>query len=158
MQKSPHFQHWPHDIITITFYETTIWSHNLQYTSNCNFPLWKFRELRVKVVSILDIFDIMSAVDNATNQPRPSRELAYWLAHKEQFPILFHLATVSAASSKCECVFYAAGHTVTPKRANLNPDKLEECAIVRCNLRLLKSMGLRHWEEITASVLVHFPQ
>ena len=99
----------------------------------------------MKVVSILEeTFDIMSAVDNATNQPRPSRELAYWLAHKEQFPILFHLAAVPAASSKSECVFSAAGHTVTPKRANLNPDKLEECAIVRCNLRLLKSMGLRH--------------
>ena len=70
----------------------------------------------MKVVSILEeTFDIMSAVDNATNQPRPSRELAYWLAHKEQFPILFHLAAVSAASSKSECVFYAAGHTVTPK-------------------------------------------
>ena len=95
----------------------------------------------MKVVSILDIFDIMSAVDNATNQPRPSRELAYWLT---QFPILLHLAAVPAASSKSECVFYAAGHTVTPKRANLNPDKLEECAFVRCNLRLLKSMGLRH--------------
>ena len=54
----------------------------------------------MKVVSILkETFDIMSAVDNATNQPRPSRELAYWLAHKEQFPILFHLAAVSAASS-----------------------------------------------------------
>ena len=58
--------------------------------------------------------------------------------------ILFHLAAVPAASSKSECVFSAAGHTVTPKRANLNPDKLEEYAIVRCNLRLLKSMGLRH--------------
>ena len=96
----------------------------------------------MKVVSILEeTFDIMSAVDNATNQPRPSRELAYWLAHKEQFPILFHLAAVPAASSKSECVFSAA---FTPKRANLNPDKVEECVIVRCNLRLLKSMGLRH--------------
>ena len=98
----------------------------------------------MKVVSILEeTFDIMSAVDNATNQPRPSRELAYWLAHKEQFPILFHLAAVPAASSKSECVFSAAGHTITPKRSNLNR-KLEECVIVRCNLRLLKSMGLRH--------------
>ena len=56
----------------------------------------------MKVVLILkETFDIMSAVDNATNQPRPSRELAYWLAHKGQFPILFHLAAVSAASSEC---------------------------------------------------------
>ena len=54
-----------------------------------------------------------------------------------QGTVFFHLAAVPAASSKSECVFSAAGHTVTPKRANLNPDKLEECAIVRCNLRLL---------------------
>ena len=79
-----------------------------------------------------------------SNAPPSVDQLAYWLAHKEQFPILFHLAAVSAASSNSECVFTAAGHTVTPKRANLNPDKLMECAIVRCNLRLLKSMGLRH--------------
>ena len=58
--------------------------------------------------------------------------------------ILFHLAAVPAVISKSECVFSAAENTVTPKRANLNPDKLEECVIVRCNLRLLKSMGLRH--------------
>ena len=65
----------------------------------------------MKVVSILEeTFDIMSAVDNATNQPRPSRELAYWLAHKGQFPILFHLAAVSAASSKSECVLGSWTH------------------------------------------------
>ena len=48
-----------------------------------------------------------------------------------------------AASSKSERVFSAAGNTVTPKRANLNPEKVEECVIVRCNLRLLKPIGLR---------------
>ena len=55
-----------------------------------------------------------------------------------------------AASSKSERVFSAAGNTVTPKRANLNPEKVEECVIVRCNLRLLKSMGL-----LETSVHVH---
>ena len=48
-----------------------------------------------------------------------------------------------AATSKSECVFSAAVNTVTPKRGNLNPEKVEECVIVRCNLRLLKLMGLR---------------
>ena len=48
--------------------------------------------------------------------PESVDQLAYWLAHKEQFPILSHLA---------------------------NPEKVEGCVIVRCNLRLLKSMGLR---------------
>ena len=55
-----------------------------------------------------------------------------------------------AASSKSERVFSAAGNTVTPKRANLNPEKVEECVIVRCNLRLLKLMGL-----LETSVRVH---
>ena len=88
--------------------------------------------------------EIYTASKNFTLPPALTALTNFNSAHKEQFPILFHLAAVSAASSKSECVFYAAGHTVTPKRANLNPDKLEEYAIVRCNLRLLKSMGLRH--------------
>ena len=50
-------------------------------------------------------------------------------------------------------VFFAAGNTVSPKRANLNPEKVEECVIIRCNLRLLKYMGLRSWKE--TSVHVH---
>ena len=79
--------------------------------------------------------------------PESVDQLAYWLAHKEQFPILSHLAkvifAVRAASSKSERVFSAAGNTITPKRARLNPEKVEECVIVRCNLRTLKSMGLR---------------
>ena len=54
------------------------------------------------------------------------------LTNKEQFPILSHLAKVVFA------VFSTAGNTVSPKRANLNPEKVEECVIIRCNLRLLK--------------------
>ena len=66
------------------------------------------------------------------------------LTNKEQFPILSHLAkvvfAVTAASSKSERarVFSTAGNTVSPKRANLNPEKVEECVIIRCDLRLLK--------------------
>ena len=41
-------------------------------------------------------------------------------------------------------LFSTAGNTVTPKNANLNPEKVEECVIVRNNLRLFKSIGLRH--------------
>ena len=50
-------------------------------------------------------------------------------------------------------VVETARNTVMAKRANLNPEKVEECVIVRCNLRLLKSMGLRSWKE--TSVHVH---
>ena len=60
-------------------------------------------------------------------------------------------------NSNCN-LFSKAGNTVTPKNANLNPDKVEERVIVRNNLRFFKSIGLRHWGEITAPVLVHFPQ
>ena len=43
-----------------------------------------------------------------------------------------------------ERVFSAAGNTVTPKRANLNPEKVEDLVVVQSNLQLLKSMGMRH--------------
>ena len=46
-------------------------------------------------------------------------------------------------NSNCN-LFSKAGNTVTPKNANLNPDKVEERVIVRNNLRLFKSIGLRH--------------
>ena len=48
---------------------------------------------------------------------------------------------VAAASSKSEWVFSVAGNVVTPKRANWNPEKVEDLVVVKCNLRLLKSMG-----------------
>ena len=34
-----------------------------------------------------------------------------------------------------------AGNVVTPKRARLNPEKVEDLVVVKCNLRLLKGMG-----------------
>ena len=42
---------------------------------------------------------------------------------------------VPAASSKSEQVFSVAGNVVTPKRANLNPEKLEDLVVVKCNLK-----------------------
>ena len=48
---------------------------------------------------------------------------------------------VPVASSKSERVFSVAGNVVTPKRANLNREKVEDLVVVKCNLRLLKSMG-----------------
>ena len=53
MYRSPHFHNTHHHnyFFMKPRYDHTIrW---LQYTSNCNFPLWKLKELRVKVVSIL---------------------------------------------------------------------------------------------------------
>ena len=48
---------------------------------------------------------------------------------------------LSAASSKSERVFSVAGNVVTPIRANLNPEKVEDLVVVKCNSRLLNSMG-----------------
>ena len=50
---------------------------------------------------------------------------------------------VPAASSKSERVFSAAGNVVTAKRVSLNPEKVEDLVIVKCNLSLLKGMGMR---------------
>ena len=50
---------------------------------------------------------------------------------------------VPVASSKSERVFSAAGNVVTAKRACLNPEKVEDLVIVKCNLSLLKGMGMR---------------
>ena len=65
--------------------------------------------------------------------------------HETQVPLLAKLKVVfpvPAASSKSERVFSVAGSVVTPKTANLNPEKVEDLVVVKCNLRLLKSMGL----------------
>ena len=48
---------------------------------------------------------------------------------------------LSAASSKSERVFSVAGNMVTPKKVKLNPEKVEDLAVVKCNLKLLETMG-----------------
>ena len=65
-------------------------------------------------------------------------------ASRDTVPLLAKLKVVfpvPAASSKSERVFSVAGNVVTPKRANLNHEKVEDLVLVKCNLRLLKSMG-----------------
>ena len=66
-------------------------------------------------------------------------------ALRNSVPLLAKLVKVvfpvPAASSKSERVFSVAGNVVNPKRANLNPEKVEDLVVVKCNLRLLKSMG-----------------
>ena len=38
---------------------------------------------------------------------------------------------------------FSFGNGVTPKRAKLNPEKVEDLVVKNCNLRLLKTMGFR---------------
>ena len=45
------------------------------------------------------------------------------------------------ASSRSDRVFSIAGNVVNPKRVKLNPEKVEDHAVVKCNLKLLKTMG-----------------
>ena len=66
-------------------------------------------------------------------------------ATRDSVPLLAKLVKrvfpVPATSSKFERVFSVAGNVVTPIRANLNPEKVEDLVVVKCNSRLLKSMG-----------------
>ena len=71
-----------------------------------------------------------------SNQRWPHKSsLEWWKHHKSQFPLLAKLVKVvfpvQAASSKSE--------RVTPKKAKLNPEKEEDLAVVKCNMRLLKA-------------------
>ena len=69
-------------------------------------------------------------------------QLLWWKDHTHQFPLLSYLArvvmAVPAASSKSERVFSVAGNIVTPKRASLNPAKVEQLIIVKCNMMLIE--------------------
>ena len=49
--------------------------------------------------------------------------------------------SVPATSTNFERVFSVAGNVVTPIWANLNPEKVEDLVVVKCNSRLLKSTG-----------------
>ena len=72
-------------------------------------------------------------------------QLEWGKHHETQFPLLAKLVKVvfpvPAASAKSERVLSIAGNVVTPKRARLNPEKVEDLVVVKCNLRLLKGMG-----------------
>ena len=72
-------------------------------------------------------------------------QLEWWKHHESQFPLLAKLVKVvfpvPLASSKYGRVFSVPGNVVTPKRANLNPEKVEDLAVVKCNLKLLKTMA-----------------
>ena len=73
--------------------------------------------------------------------------LEWWKNHTEQFPLLSFLTRVvlpvPAASSKSERVFSVAGNVVRPKRSGLGCDKVEDLVTMKCNLMLLKEMGIR---------------
>ena len=42
-----------------------------------------------------------------------------------------------------ERVFSVASNVVTPKQIKLNPEEVEDLSVVKCNLKLLKTMGFR---------------
>ena len=69
-------------------------------------------------------------------------------ASRDSVPLLAKLVKrvfpVPATSSKFERVFSVAGNVVTPIRANLNPEKVEDLVVVKCNLsiKVAKEHGL----------------
>ena len=67
-------------------------------------------------------------------------------ASRDSVPLLAKLVkrvfpVPATSSSKFERVFSVAGNVVTPKRTNLNPEKVEDLVVVKCNIGLLKGMG-----------------
>ena len=88
-----------------------------------------------------DSYELLPYAASGVNQ------LLWWKDHQELFPLLSHLArvvfAVPAASSKSERVFSVAGNTVIPKRASLDPGKVEDLVIVKTNLTLLREFGYK---------------
>ena len=76
-------------------------------------------------------------------------QLEWWKNNQEQFPLLSYLVwvifAVPVASTKSERVFSVAGNIVTAKRANLNPERVENIVIVNTNIWILREMGIRKW-------------
>ena len=56
-------------------------------------------------------------------------------------------SAVQCSAAQCSAVQRSAGNTagntVTPKRARLSPESVEELVIVNCNVGLLKELGIR---------------
>ena len=73
--------------------------------------------------------------------------LEWWKVHSNIFPLLSHLVRtvfpVPAASSKSERVFSVAGNFVRPQRNRMEGETVENLVTMKCNLELLKEMGLR---------------
>ena len=77
--------------------------------------------------------------------PPDDDQLEWWKSHQEQFPLLSYLVrcvfAVPVASSKSERVFSIAGLLVTAIRNRLDPETME--SLVKCNLELVREMGVR---------------
>ena len=89
----------------------------------------------------------MRSYELLPDAPSNVDQLEWWRQHQEQFPLLAFLVrvvfAVPAASSKSERVFSVAGLVVSALRSRLNPCKVENIVTVKCNLPLLKEMGVR---------------
>ena len=72
--------------------------------------------------------------------------LVWWKVHQQQFSLLSNLArivfAVPAASLKSERLFSVNGNIVTFKRASLNSAKGEQLITVKCNMQLLRQIGI----------------
>ena len=73
--------------------------------------------------------------------------LEWWKVHSNIFPLLSHLVRtifpIPAASSKSERVFSVAGNFVRPQRNRMDGETVENLVTMKCNLVLLREMGLR---------------
>ena len=86
---------------------------------------------------------LQSVLCARTTQPKGTPTKHHWNGGSITSLLAKLVFPVPAASSKSEQVSSVAGNVVTPKRAKLNPEKVEDLVVVNCNLRLLKTMGSR---------------
>ena len=60
---------------------------------------------------------------------------------QQQFPLLSNLARIVFCSPCC-MRGSVAGNILTPKRASLNPAKVEQLITVKCKMQLLRQFGI----------------
>ena len=84
--------------------------------------------------------------NNQTNCDARKSSREWWKHHESQSPLglvaklVKVVFPVPAASSKSEQrVFSVAGNVVIPKGAKLNPEKVKDLVVAKCNLKLLKA-------------------
>ena len=103
--------------------------------------LWDFWNLKS------DVFPIEKEVKKIESLSEASKDddiLKWWKFYSEGLPILSSVArailAIPASSAKSERMFSTSGNTVTTKRTNLDPDKVEYLVTIACNLELLQEI------------------
>ena len=105
--------------------------------------LWDFWNLESDVF-VSPIEKEVKKFESLSEASKDDDILKWWKFYSEGLPILSSVARAilaipaSTCSAKSERVFSTSGNTVTTKRTNLDPDKVEDLVTIACNLELLQ--------------------